>query len=193
MSEIQALGTIIEALEGIEDQEAINRILDYVLDKFGDEDAPKKPAKKGRKEEEEEDDDDEGFTADEIPGIALISDSGEFRLTVRDPKAKTTNDAAIRLALVSIYAYCQLSKEKSASSKKIVKPVLENWRAYTGNTRKALAEHAGILREGDALSLDHHATLEAEKVMHDIKDPDVTGNWQPNGKKSRAAKPKAKA
>jgi len=186
MDEIQALGTIIEALEGVEDQEAINRILEYVLDKFGDE-----VAQKREHQDEGKDCDDSGFTSNEIPGIALISDGGEFKLTVRDPKAKNTNDAAIRLALVSIYAYCQISKEKSASSKKIVKPVLENWRAYTGNTRKALAEHAGILRDGDALSLDHHATLEAEKVMDDIKDSEVTGNWQPNGKKMRAPKPKA--
>ena len=86
----------------------------------------------------------------------MISDSGDFRVTVRDPKARNTNDAAIRLAVVAIHSYCKLSGEKGASSRRIVKPVLENWRAYTGNTRAALASHQGIIRDGDALSLDQH-------------------------------------
>ena len=191
MDEIQALSSIIEALEGVEDQDAINRILDYVLNKFGDENTASKPQVR-QHQDEDFDDDDSSFGANEIPGVALVSDSGTFKLTVRDPKAKNTNDAAIRLALVTIYAYCQLTKEKTASSKKIVKPVLENWRAYTGNTRNALAQHAGILRDGDALSLDHHATLEAEQILHDIKDPNIIGKWQPNGKKSRTSKTPSK-
>ena len=187
MNEIQALGTIIEALEGVEDQGAVNRILDYVLNKFGDESTPARSAKKLQVDEILESDE-VSKHGNEMTGIALVSDSGTFKLTVRDPKAKNTNDAAIRLALVTIYAYCHLTKEKTASSKKIVKPVLENWRAYTGNTRNALAQHAGILRDGDALSLDHHATLEAEQILDDIKDSDVVGKWQPSGKKTRTSK-----
>jgi len=192
MNEIQALSTIIDAIEGVENQDAINRILKYVLNKFGDEDTPAKPSRRhcSDNEQEEENGNESG---NEIPGIALVSDSGVFKLTVRDPKAKNTKDAAIRLALVTIYAYCQLTKEKSASSKKIVKPILENWRAYTGNTRNSLAQHAGILRDGDALSLDHHATMEAEQIMNDIKDQNVVGKWQPNGKQSRTSKVSEKA
>src|SRR5574338_1054058 len=40
--------------------------------------------------------------AKELPGIARLSDSGDFQLTVRDPKAKNTNDAAIRLVHVIV-------------------------------------------------------------------------------------------
>jgi len=195
MSEIQALGTIDKALTELkDDQSAINRVLQFVIDKFGDGSIKLGKGKgKGSLDlplDENKEGEEPRLESNEIPGIAMITDGGEFRLTVRDPKAKNTNDAAIRLALVAIYTYCRLSGEKSASSKRIVKPILEHWRAYTGNTRTALANHPGIIREGDTLALDHHATIEAEKFMHDIKDPNLVGSWQPNGKKSRATKVK---
>jgi hypothetical protein len=124
----------------------------------------------------------------EFPGVGLITDTGEFKLTVRDPKAKHTNDAAVRLALVTIYVYCKLTGEKAVSSKKIVKPILEDWRAYTGNTRPVLARHKGILRNGDALSLDQHAKREAESYIKDIRDDSVTGAWRSTGAASRRSR-----
>lgn len=196
MNEIQALGVIVEALDGVEEQDAIDRILDYVLARFGgDQERQRKNTGKTESRTDSADEESGGqLHGNELPGIALLTDSGDFKLTVRDPKAKNTNDAAVRLALVAIHTYCQLSREKTASSKRIVKPILENWRAYTGNTRRALAQHPGILRDGDALSLDHHATVEAENIIHDIKDPSVEGTWKPtNGQRTRKSTAKAGA
>ena len=59
-----------------------------------------------------------GGAKKEIPGIAKMQDNGNFKLTVRDPKAKNANDAAIRLAHIVIHAYTELTGESSVSSKK---------------------------------------------------------------------------
>lgn len=121
--------------------------------------------------------------ATEIPGIAMIGDDAKFSLTVRDLKANTTNDAAIRIALVSIYAYCLLTGESSASSKHVVKPALDHRRAYTGNTRAALARHPGLVRNGDALSLDYHARQDAERYIAEINDDSIEGTWRPSARR----------
>lgn len=195
-TEIEVLGKVDAALSELGDAASLRRVLKWVIDKYDFEDgatvaaqrtasAPTEKAKPSSSQHELQD--------REIPGVALISDSGEFLLTVRDPKAKTTNDAAVRLALVTILAYCQLSGEKSASSRKIVKPVLEHWRAYTGNTRNVLSQHRGVIRNGDALSLDHHAQLEAERYVDEILDDELKGSWTPSGKRSSKSSNGAKS
>jgi hypothetical protein len=197
MDEIEALKMVDKALSGLDAEDARNRVLEWANAKYGrplsnapragmregtpasptQPNAPWSPSVEGR----------------ELPGIAMLSDSGQFQLTVRDPKAISTNDAAARLALVAIYAYCKLTGETSASSRKIVKPVLDSWRAYTGNTRVLLAHHQGIIRNGDALSLDQHAKREAEEYIQEILDDSKQGRWQPaGGRLKRKGNKKAK-
>lgn len=115
----------------------------------------------------------------EIPGIARLTDEGSLKLTIRDLKAKNTNDAAIRLVHIIVFTYEKLTDENSVSSKVIVVPILKEWRAYTGNTRNVIAQHKGIIREGDLISLDAHAKLDAEKYINDVSDDSVIGSWKP--------------
>ena len=115
----------------------------------------------------------------ELAGIAELTPSGDFRLTVRDLKAKSKRDAARRVAYLAIHAYCQLKGEAAVSSRRIVTPLLKSWRAYDGNARALLASDRGIHRDGDALSLDAHAHREAERFMRDVLDPNVSGCWEP--------------
>ncbi len=200
MNEIEALGHIDNALGGLEDDDVRLRVLQWAIAKYGKGSvhapvsAPPAipftsahighaPPRVGSALPPQE-----VTSSNEIPGIAMISDSGDFRVTVRDPKARNTNDAAIRLAVVAIHSYCKLSGEKGASSRRIVKPVLENWRAYTGNTRAALASHQGIIRDGDALSLDQHAKREAEDYIAQILDDEIQGAWNPTSVAKRKRK-----
>lgn len=178
MDEIDSMKKVANALDTLE-ADARQRVLDWALAKYGlvDKRALQAPKKDGPLKVEQKAD------GKELPGIGLINDSGEFQLTVRDPKASNTNDAAIRLALVTVYAYMELTGENGVSSKKVVKPTLEKWRAYTGNTRAILAKHRGLLREGDILSLDVHAKREAQAYINDVLDDAKTGTWQ-------ASKPK---
>jgi hypothetical protein len=197
MNEIEALSAIDKALTGLKEDDARKRVLHWAVAKFGGGEVA--VSKETTKEPEK------GQAATlnsllslssnrhEIPGIALISDNGDFRLTVRDPKATSANDAAVRLALVAIYAYCELTGENSVSSRKIVVPTLTTWRAYTGNTRATLAKHQGIIRSGDALSLDQHARREAEKYIREILDEGVEGSWQPSGVSKRRGTGNAKS
>ncbi|HEX7030365.1 MAG TPA: hypothetical protein VF254_07195 [Gammaproteobacteria bacterium] len=124
----------------------------------------------------------------EIPGIARLDADGKLRLTIRDLKAKSTNDAAIRLTHIAIYAYQKLTGEESVSSKSVVVPILKEWRSYTGNTRPALAQHKGILRTGDRLSLDAHSQRDAETYIREALDPSVEGNWRPSSRERRGTK-----
>jgi len=123
----------------------------------------------------------------EVPGVALLTDDGSLRITVRDLKARNAIDAAKRLTYVAIAAFEQLTGS-SPSSRKIVTPILKDWRLYDGNTRHMISADKGILRSGDSLSLDLHARNEAEHFMSEIVDEQVTGTWRPSNRKSGRAK-----
>src|SRR5258706_2157414 len=77
----------------------------------------------------------------EIPGIARLTTDGNLKLTVRDVKAKNTNDAAIRLIHIVVLANELLTGESGVSGKSVVVPTLREWRAYTGNTRAMIAKN----------------------------------------------------
>lgn len=125
----------------------------------------------------------------EIPGIAKLSQAGDVQLTVRDFKAKSANDAAVRLAHVVIAAAAKLTGESSVSSKNVIVPLLRKYRCYDGNTRSAIAGNKGLVRDGDLLSLDFHAEQYAEKVIAEIQDSTTEGKWKPGSSKRRAVQP----
>ncbi|MCC9655299.1 hypothetical protein [Rhodopirellula halodulae] len=191
MKDSEAIATLLGVLESLEDPKAVTRVLgwanQWARDNHDAMDIPGpvavQPQSSGGIQQPLTYGDEDELQDREIAGIALITDSGDFKLTVRNPKARNTNDAAIRLALVTIWAYMQLTGEKSVSSRKVVKPVLEDWRAYTGNTRQAISRHNGIIRNGDALSLDQHARMEAEQYVEEIRDDDIAVNWTPTARK----------
>ena len=64
--------------------------------------------------------------ARELPGIARVTLAGDFRLTVRDLKARSALDAAVRLAKVAIYAHELLTGEP-LSSRRGLTPILRAW------------------------------------------------------------------
>lgn len=113
----------------------------------------------------------------EIAGIAKLGSDGDLRITIRDLKARSGLDAALRLALVSIYAHQKLAGTPLSSAKGLT-PILKLWRLYDGNSRTRLAKEKGIVRTGDELSLDAHATRDAERFIEEILDPAVDGVWR---------------
>jgi hypothetical protein len=185
MSEIEAITQLDTVLAQLQDDER-NRVLQWAFAKYSSRGLPA-PALSA------------SITAGaqqstgggkEIPGIAALTPTGEFRLTVRDLKAKSTNDAAIRLAHITIWAYQELTGEQSVSSKGVLVPILKKWRAYSGNTRLELAKQKGILRHGDNLSLDMHSTKVASEFVKDVQDESIVGSWVPQAsgkKKARKA------
>ncbi|MBW8869523.1 MAG: hypothetical protein JF563_01885 [Acidobacteriales bacterium] len=185
MEELECMKVIDEALQSVADQAARIRITDWVFAKYGDVagrqslvgpvpiPTPDSPVLASGKE---------------IPGIAKLSQAGDVMLTVRDFKAKSANDAAIRLAHVVIWATSKLTGEGTVSSKGVVVPLLRKYRCYDGNTRSALAREKGIVREGDLLSLDFHAEQYAEKVVNEILDSSSEGRWKPVNTKRRTTR-----
>lgn len=185
--EIKALIEINSAFADLE-PEAVERVLEYVAKKHG---ITKSFSKRHEGSQEQVKNDPLSgisLSESEIPGIATLSDSGQFKLTVRDFKAKNTRDAAIRILLVTVWSYMKLTNDPSVSSKLVVKPQLEAFRAYSGNTRQAIADHRGIIRNGDALSLDAHARDEAEKYVEEILDDSISGSWKPSSGVNRRKK-----
>lgn len=175
MSEIEALKVIDDAMSGLSEEERARVLLwansKYGIQRPGD---PRIPSAVNSTESAALD--------NELPGIAYLTENGEMKLTVRNLKASSTNDAAIRLAHIVILSYEKLTGEKSVSSKKILTPILKEWRAYSGNTRPLLAKHKGIIRNGDMLSLDAHSRREAEQYIHEILDPEVDRDWTPKNR-----------
>jgi hypothetical protein len=114
----------------------------------------------------------------EIPGIARLTSNGDLKITIRDLKAKSGLDAAVRLAHVAIYAHEKLRGEP-LSSRRTLTPILKEWRLYDGNTRARLSKEKGIIRDGDALHLDAHSRRDAERLIQEILDDGVSGNWRP--------------
>ena len=188
-TEVQALGKVDEALSGVDDEEARGRIIRWASEKYGVSLASKPaattlytptpqtnaaatlPAPAGG----------------ELPGIAKFVGE-ELRIIARDIKASSTNDAAIRLVHMAIRANEVLTGSETVSSRHIVTPILKTWRAYTGNTRPAIANQKGILRNGDLVSLDEHGKRDADEYMRQCLDASVEGTWNPNGAKKATKK-----
>jgi hypothetical protein len=185
-AEIAAIAQISAALRAIEDPVARGRVLSYVLARFSDGPIARSaaptpvprapglvPAGVGVGEGERL-----NTSAREIGGIARLTDDGQLKVTVRDLKAKSGLDAATRLAHVAIYAHQEMAGQP-LSSRKGLTPLLREWRLYDGNTRRKLGNDRGILRDGDNLSLDAHAKMDAQRYIEDILNPDVQGSWRP--------------
>lgn len=177
-TEIEAIKSIDDALSSL-DQATIDRILKWALDKYSSmADITNKNLIEAL-DGTSQDSSTVNNLEKELPGIAKILNDGTFQLTVRDLKAKNTNDAAIRLVHVILFAYEKLTGDTAVSSRHIITPLLKLWRAYTGNTRGAIYKHKGILKSGDKISLDAHSKKEAEIYINEILDKDIKGNWKP--------------
>jgi len=189
--EIKAITAVNEALGSIDDPEILKRVLRWANDKFGF--VPSGEIILTREISRQRDMPSvlEGATG-EIPGIAMLTEAGELRLTVRDLKAKSANDAALRLAHIAIRAYQQLTGQKTMSSKNVLVPLLKDWRVYDGNTRATLARHKGIIRNGDELGLDFHAQADAEKFIKEALDNSIEGTWKPGAKARKRNAPSEK-
>lgn len=119
---------------------------------------------------------------DEMSGIARVTESGQLQITIRDLKASSKSDATLRLVHVAVLAHEQLLGT-GASRTAFLTPTLKRYRLYDGNARRAISQHKGLLRDGDVISLDAHATKDAERYVAEICDASVLGSWKPDGKK----------
>ena len=180
-SEIEAIAAISAALAALEDSDARRRVLSYVLARYLPE-SPFMPvevvAKAAIPSLATANISGTPHAQQELPGIARLTDAGELRLTARDLKARSGLDAAVRLAHIAVYAHEKLTGQPLSSSKGLT-PLLKEWRLYDGNTRARLAKERGLVRSGDALSLDAHARRDAEKYIEEINNDEVTGRWKP--------------
>jgi hypothetical protein len=193
--EVAAFEKISQALGAVEDPEARGRVLIWANAKFAPnvELKPKPLVAVARASTPAEGQANDGASCaiDELRGVVEYSEDGTLRVIARDLKAKSRNDAAIRLAHITVYAHQKITGEQKTSSKKVLLPVLREWRAYDPNTRVALAHQPGIKRDGDWLSLDVHSRRDAETYIRQIVDDSVQGAWRPvNQSGKKRAKPK---
>lgn len=174
-TEIAAIATISAALAGLPDADARQRVITYVLARY----LPQLGATSLAARAVAASTSGAGLpAANEIAGVARLTETGDFRVTIRDLKARSGLDAAVRLAYVAIHAYQKLTG-RPLSSPTGLTPLLKAWRVYDGNTRTRLAKDKGIVRDGDDLSLDAHATRDAERFIQEILDDAVEGGWKP--------------
>lgn len=184
MEELECMRMIDESIQAVSEEAAKTRIAEWVAAKY----LARGPANMAK--------DDPLFHSPravaedsrnkEIPGVAKLSQNGDIQLTVRDFKARSANDAAVRLVHVVVWATGKLTGETFTSSKAVVVPSLKKYRCYDGNTRTAIANDKGLVRDGDKLSLDFHAEQYAEKIIAEIRDPAVEGKWRPVSGKRRS-------
>jgi len=129
----------------------------------------------------------------EIPGIARLDSSGNFNITIRNPKATSKEDAYKKLTYMIIRAYLMLKPGESGISRKdVINPILKKWRLNDGNCRKFLANDVGISRDGDIFSLDVHASEEADDFMKQVLDDSVLTNWTISSRTAKKKKSKTK-
>jgi hypothetical protein len=187
LSELEAMGRADQAVQAVADEDARGRIVDWLMAKYrrGARTPSKSPATnpssaglQGANQPR--------VLEDEIEGIAKKTPNGALVLTIRDLKAKSANDAAVRLAHVLLWAAGELLDADSLSSRRDIVPHLKRWRLYDGNTRKALAAEKGLVRSGDLISLDVHARRLAENYVTEILNPDITGKWEASRARRRA-------
>jgi PAS domain S-box-containing protein len=183
-SELAAIAASTAALSKLADAEARRRVLSYVLARCLPESGlalappaqipsplPMSPSAISVVE----------YMQRELPGVACLTETGEFRITTRDLRAKSALDAAVRLARLAIYAHERLTG-RPLSSRKGLTPLLKEWGLYDGNARARLAKEPGIVRSGDNLSLDSRARREAERLVEELRQPlDRTEASRPRG------------
>lgn len=167
MKEIEVMGIIANALEGLDDPVMCKRILRWVNDRFSVGAITLSDVTAGGVEYVENDA--SHANASSLNGVAMMTQNGELKITARDLKGKGINDTAVRLAHVVLYSYRALTSEKWVSSRKILTPILKDHRVYTGNSRTALSQCKGIVRDGDMLTLDVLAQADAERFIEEIK------------------------
>ena len=194
-TELQAMVAIEDALSGISDASERDRVLQWAVAKFGT-DLPVRAGGSERRQEDRGDVKPLSGSVDvienEVPGIAVLEPGGTLRFTIRDIKATSANDAGVRLALVAAYVHEKLTGNPEMSRRKVLNPLLEDWRIYNGNIRQAISEHRGIIgkERGDSIRLDSHAKEEAEKLIAEIRDQNTKGRWSPSavGRKATPSK-----
>ncbi|MCC7389997.1 MAG: hypothetical protein IT431_14645 [Phycisphaerales bacterium] len=181
LNEIDALAAINETMESLPDDQSRVRVLEWAISKFqlsgsmSTTAAPRVPVgvvgqSSGTPQT--------AATPGELGDIIHILDDGSIKVVARDLKAASANDAAVRLAHVVVYCVKHLLNGQKASSKVHLVPVLRDWRCYNGNTRGALAKEKGMIREGDALSLDQLAARRAEEIIAEIRNTETEGKWK---------------
>lgn len=189
LTEIEALGKVDEALSGLDDEDARGRVIRWASEKYGVSigSRPASPAQLFSPVSQASSIEIPAAGGGEIPGVAKFVGE-ELRIIARDIKASSTNDAAIRLVHIAIRANERLTGSESVSSRHVVTPILKAWRTYTGNTRGAITNQKGVLRNGDLVSLDEHGKRDADEYMRQILDPSVEGAWNPTGSSKKSAK-----
>ena len=123
-AEANAIATISKALSALDDEAAKKRVLEWAWSKYSKVGPPTgSPDARDKKIEGLQ----SGENGGEIRDVACLTPEGEFKITARDLKAKSANDAAIRLAHVVIFAYTKLKGDKAVSSRKVLVPVMKEW------------------------------------------------------------------
>lgn len=168
--EIAAIVASTAALSQLADAEARRRVLSYVLARCLPEPAMALAASSARPAMPSSSISVVEYTQRELPGVACLTESGEFRITIRDLRPKSGLDAAVRLAQIAIYAHERLTG-RPLSSRKGLTPLLKERGLYDGNARARLAKERGIVRSGDNLSLDPEAWRNAERLVEELRGP----------------------
>ena len=131
--EIKAMGTIDEALSKVKDEEAVQRILKWAVDKFKVEGVQIPVGNSVGDEVGTQDNTGQQIpsaTKNEIPGIAVYNGDDNIKFTFQDVKAKNARDAAVRLALVSCHVYKHFTGKDEMPRTKILKPFLISFAGY---------------------------------------------------------------
>jgi len=191
--ELEAMNKVDEALKGLKTAERV-RVLDWAASKYLATGIPRRSttgvlqSATGSNQPPVSTIPPQGK---EIPGIARLDDNGNLIITARDLKAKSTNDAAVRLVHIAVEAYRRLTGNKTTPSKEIINPILQKWRAYTANTRHVIAAHKGIHLDKGQYSLDQYSQRDADKYITEILDESVPGDWNPSTRGTKAHKKKS--
>lgn len=189
--ELEVMAGIRELLDSLEGEDTRERVLRWAGSRFGVRDIGQE--REGANGDTGEVRVVEAGDTREIPGIATFSERAGFELTVRDPKARSTVDAAIRLAYVTVYAYERLTGAEQVPPGVVV-DALTDWRVYDGNTRKAIAAEKGLLRSGYKRYLDTPGKKHARKLVGEMLNDSTKGEWEPpaRARKKKGRRKKAK-
>ena len=172
--EIEAMGKIAEALEGLGEEER-NRIFAWVYSKFKIKDEmPIVVGTLGQTPTVPE--------SGDFSDIAEISGE-EIRIICSDLKAKTNKDADLRVA----YIVCYLRKKMSNDERTPIKDILSQIKyhgAKDTNTSANIAKQKDLLKEDGFIKLTKPAEQKAKQYIDEIRNPDIKGEWKPAARTS---------
>lgn len=182
MKEIEAMKSVAEALENLEEGERL-RVFEWAKAKFGisNKNLTKELSSSIAQSEEMTNQKIEN----EFSDVAEI-DGSNFKI-ISDLKAKSMRDAAIRIAYLTCYLRRKMLGEEKTNVSEIISQIKDH-AAFDSNTSRHI-NLRDLMKDSEGyIKLTRPAEKKAEEIINELRNASIKGTWTLTSKKQQKGK-----